>query len=78
MRLVTGLEVRAFFAPEDDVLLATNQLFDGRVAALAWANWRMLESIGVWPLLSEAEPIPDLVAEGWHVVEITGDRCDYP
>ena len=33
MRLVTGLEVRAFFAPEDDVLLATNQLFDGRVAA---------------------------------------------
>ncbi len=33
MRLVTGLEVRAFFAPEEDVLLATNQLFDGRVAA---------------------------------------------
>jgi len=33
MRLVTGLEVKAFFAPEEDVLLATNQLFDGRIAA---------------------------------------------
>jgi type IV pilus assembly protein PilB len=33
MRLVTGLEVKAFFAPEEDVLLATNQLFDGRAAA---------------------------------------------
>jgi len=33
MRLVTGLQVKAFFAPEEDVLLATNQLFDGRVAA---------------------------------------------
>ena len=33
MRLVTGLDVRTFFAPEEDVLLATNQLFDGRVAA---------------------------------------------
>jgi type IV pilus assembly protein PilB len=33
MRLVTGLEVKPYFAPEEDVLLATNQLFDGRVAA---------------------------------------------
>jgi type IV pilus assembly protein PilB len=33
MRLVTGLQVRAFFAPEEDVLLAINQLFDGRAAA---------------------------------------------
>jgi type IV pilus assembly protein PilB len=33
MRLVTGLEVKPFFAPEEDVLLATNQVFDGRVAA---------------------------------------------
>ncbi len=33
MRLVTGLQVRAFFAPEEDVLLAVNQLFDGRAAA---------------------------------------------
>ncbi len=33
MRLVTGLDVRTYFAPEEDVLLATNQLFDGRVAA---------------------------------------------
>jgi type II secretory ATPase GspE/PulE/Tfp pilus assembly ATPase PilB-like protein len=33
IRLVTGLQVQAFFAPEEDVLLATNQLFDGRVAA---------------------------------------------
>ncbi len=42
-----------------------DQGFDGRVAALAWANWRMLESIGVWPLLSEAEPILDIrVSDG--------------
>ena len=33
MRLVTGMEVRTFFAPEEDVLLTTNKLFDGRVAA---------------------------------------------
>jgi len=33
MRLVTGMDVRTFFAPEEDVLLATNQLFDGRMAA---------------------------------------------
>ena len=33
MQLVTGLQVRGFFCPEEDVLLAINQLFDGRVAA---------------------------------------------
>ncbi|MFB3880584.1 MAG: GspE/PulE family protein [Armatimonadota bacterium] len=33
MRLVTGMDVRSYFAPEEDVLLTTNQLFDGRVAA---------------------------------------------
>jgi type IV pilus assembly protein PilB len=33
IRLVTGLQVKPFFAPEEDVLLATNQLFDGRAAA---------------------------------------------
>ena len=33
MRLVTGLHVQPFFAPEEDVLLAINQLFDGRTAA---------------------------------------------
>jgi len=33
MRLVTGLQVQPFFAPEEDVLLAVNQVFDGREAA---------------------------------------------
>jgi type IV pilus assembly protein PilB len=33
IRLVTGMEVRSYFAPEEDVLTTTNQLFDGRVAA---------------------------------------------
>ena len=33
IRLVTGMEVRSYFAPEEDVLITTNQLFDGRVAA---------------------------------------------
>ena len=25
-------------------------------------------------MVSEAEPIPDLMAEGWHALEITGER----
>jgi hypothetical protein len=29
---------------------------------------------GATVCISEAEPIPDLVAEGWHAVEITGER----
>jgi type IV pilus assembly protein PilB len=33
MRLVTGLQIKPHFAPEEDVLLAINQLFDGRTAA---------------------------------------------
>ena len=33
MRLVTGMDLLTFFAPEEDVVLTTNQLFDGRVAA---------------------------------------------
>lgn len=33
IRLVTGMEVRSYFAPEEDVQLSINQLFDGRVAA---------------------------------------------
>jgi len=34
----------------------------------AWA------AAGATVCVSEAEPIPDLVAEGWHAVEITGTR----
>jgi type IV pilus assembly protein PilB len=33
LRLYTGLQVKPFFAPEEDVMLATNTIFDGRVAA---------------------------------------------
>jgi type IV pilus assembly protein PilB len=33
MRLITGLQIKPYFAPEEDVLLAINQLFDGRTAA---------------------------------------------
>jgi hypothetical protein len=29
---------------------------------------------GALVVVSEAEPIPELVAEGWHAVEITGER----
>lgn len=29
---------------------------------------------GAWVLVSEAEPIPELMAEGWHAVEITACR----
>ncbi len=29
---------------------------------------------GALVVVSEAEPIPDLMAEGWHAVEITGER----
>jgi hypothetical protein len=35
---------------------------------------RLWKEAGAHVCISEAEPIPDLVAEGWHVVEITGDR----
>ncbi len=35
---------------------------------------RLWREAGANVCISEAEPIPDLVAEGWHVVEITGDR----
>jgi hypothetical protein len=35
---------------------------------------RLWREAGAHVCISEAEPIPDLVAEGWHVVEITGDR----
>jgi len=33
MRLVTGMQVRSYFAPEEDVVLTMNQIFDGRIAA---------------------------------------------
>jgi hypothetical protein len=29
---------------------------------------------GALVVVSEAEPIPDLIAEGWHTVDITGER----
>lgn len=35
---------------------------------------RLWREAGANVCISEAEPIPELVAEGWHVVEITGDR----
>ena len=35
---------------------------------------RLWREAGAHVCISEAEPIPDLVDEGWHVVEITGDR----
>jgi len=34
-------------------------------------RWR---DAGALVCVSEAEPIPDLMAEGWHAVEITGER----
>ena len=34
-------------------------------------RWR---EAGALVCVSEAEPIPDLMAEGWHAVEITGER----
>lgn len=38
------------------------------VIARRWA------AAGATVAISEAEPIPELVAEGWHAVEITGER----
>lgn len=40
------------------------------VVALA----RRWAAAGATVAISEAEPIPELVAEGWHAVEITGER----
>lgn len=38
------------------------------ILARRWA------AAGATVAISEAEPIPELVAEGWHAVEITGER----
>jgi len=35
---------------------------------------RRWKDAGALVCVSEAEPIPDLMAEGWHAVEITGER----
>lgn len=35
---------------------------------------RRWQAAGALVAVSEAEPIPDLIAEGWHAVEITGER----
>lgn len=35
---------------------------------------RRWKAAGALVAVSEAEPIPDLIAEGWHAVEITGER----
>lgn len=39
----------------------TRPAFDGRVTAVALGSKRFLDAIGVWPLISEAEPIRDIV-----------------
>ena len=36
--------------------------------ALAWAD------AGAWVVISEAEPLPELLAQGWHQQEITWCR----
>jgi len=57
--------VATIVVDRQDPAAMLDQGFDGRVSALAWANWRMLDSIGVWPLLSEAAPILDIrVSDG--------------
>jgi hypothetical protein len=44
----------------------------GRAEVVALA--RRWAAAGATVAISEAEPIPELVAEGWHAVEITGER----
>lgn len=44
----------------------------GRAEVVALA--RRWAAAGAVVCISEAEPIPELVAEGWHAVEITGER----
>ena len=44
----------------------------GRAEVIAIA--RRWAAAGATVAISEAEPIPELVAEGWHAVEITGER----
>jgi hypothetical protein len=50
----------------------------GYAHALPRSEWlpvvRAWAAAGATVCVSEAEPIPDLVAEGWHAVEITGTR----
>jgi hypothetical protein len=44
----------------------------GRPEVVALA--RRWDAAGATVCISEAEPIPELVADGWHKVEITGER----
>lgn len=44
----------------------------GREAVVEIA--RRWDAAGAVVAISEAEPIPELVADGWHAVEITGER----
>jgi hypothetical protein len=50
----------------------------GYAHALPRSEWlpvvRRWRDAGALVVVSEAEPIPDLMAEGWHAVEITGER----
>lgn len=50
----------------------------GYAHAFPRAEWlpvvRRWRDAGALVCVSEAEPIPDLMAEGWHAVEITGER----
>jgi len=50
----------------------------GYAHALPRSEWLLIvrrwAEAGALVVVSEAEPIPELVAEGWHAVEITGER----
>ncbi len=61
-----GAGLRVVIVDWVDPAQFTDPRFDGRTSAIAYGNQRMLEAIGVWPLMADhAEPILDIrVSDG--------------
>lgn len=70
-----GLKVVAVDREDPDRALAAE--FDGRVSAIALASQRLLDAIGVWPHVAEAQPMWDIrVTDGDSPLFLHYDHAD--
>lgn len=61
----------------EDPATAVDAAFDGRVSALAHATCQMFKGLGVWPHVSEAQPILDIrVSDGDSLLFLHYDHRD--
>ena len=61
----------------EDPATAVGAAFDGRVSALAHATCQMFKGLGIWPHVSEAEPILDIrVSDGDSLLFLHYDHRD--